>query len=116
MRHRKESIFIKYLSHLGYGVLLLFSVDIGTAWAENLEALRASGAIGESSTGYVVAREGSAQVDAQAINAKRKSIYQEKASAQGVSVDQVGKVYAKEIFSTVPVGTWIQVNGQWMRK
>lgn len=116
MRHKNKSKFIRYLLHLGCGVLLLWSVGIGTAWAEDLEALRASGAIGESSTGYVVAREGSAQADVQSINAKRKSIYQEKANAQGVSVDQVGKVYAKEIFNTVPAGTWIQVNGQWMRK
>ncbi len=116
MRHKNKSKFIRYLLHLGRGVLLLWSVGIGTAWAEDLEALRASGAIGESSTGYVVAREGSAQADVQSINAKRKSIYQEKANAQGVSVDQVGKVYAKEIFNTVPAGTWIQVNGQWMRK
>lgn len=116
MRHKNKSTVIRRLSLLGRGVLLILSVGIGTAWAENLEALRASGAIGESSTGYVVAREGSAQGDAQTINAKRQSIYQEKANAQGVSVDQVGKVYAKEIFNTVPAGTWIQVNGQWMRK
>ena len=86
------------------------------AWAGTLENLRASGAIGESATGYVVARDSAVLAEADAINAKRKTIYQEKAAVQGVSIDQVGKVYAKEIFQTVPAGTWIQVNGQWIKK
>lgn len=86
------------------------------AWAQNLEALRASGAIGERIDGYVVAREPSAQAEADAINAQRKVIYQEKAAAQGIDVEQVGKVYAEEILRKVPAGTWIQINGQWRKK
>ena len=87
-----------------------------SAWAANLEALRASGAIGERIDGYVVAREPSAQAEADAINAQRKVIYQEKAAAQGIDVEQVGKVYAEELLRKVPAGTWIQINGQWRKK
>lgn len=86
------------------------------AWAQNLEALRASGVIGERIDGYVVAREPSAQAEADAINAQRKAIYQEKAAAQGIDIEQVGKVYAEEILRKVPAGTWIQINGQWRKK
>lgn len=97
--------------------ILLALILHGTpAWADTLENLRASGAIGESYNGYVIAREPSARTEADAINAKRSAIYQEKAAAQGVDIDQVGKVYAEEIIRKVPPGTWIQINGQWKKK
>ncbi len=97
-------------------ILLLLALLASSTWAGTLEDLRASGAIGESSTGYAVARNASAQAEVDAINAKRKAIYQEKANAQGISIDQVGQVYAKEIFNNVPAGTWIHVNGNWVKK
>lgn len=95
-------------------VFLLFAATF--SWAGNLEALRASGVIGEGIDGYVVAREPSARAEADAINAQRKAIYQEKATAQGIDIGQVGKVYAEEILRKVPSGTWIQINGQWRKK
>ena len=83
--------------------LLSLALYGASAWADNLEQLRASGAIGESLSGYVVAQ--------------RRAIYQQKAAAQGVSVDQVAKVYAAEIFKKIPAGTWVQKdNGQWVQK
>ncbi len=84
--------------------------------AGTLEDLRASGAIGERYDGYAVAKEPGAQADADEINAKRRAIYQEKAAAQNVPIEQVGKVYAEEIIRKVPAGTWIQLNGQWQQK
>ncbi len=97
-------------------ILLLLSLLASSTWAGTLEDLRASGAIGESFTGYAVARNAAVQAEVDAINAKRKAIYQEKANAQGISIDQVGQVYAKEIFNNVPAGTWIHVNGNWVKK
>lgn len=100
-----------------FTALLTLSLYGISSWAANLDQLRATGAIGESVSGYVVARTPSAQTEANAINAQRRSIYQQKAAAQGVSVDQVGKVYAAEILKKVPAGTWIQKeNGQWVQK
>jgi uncharacterized protein YdbL (DUF1318 family) len=88
-----------------------------TAWAASLQDLRASGALGESASGYAVARDPSATAEVASINKKRKAVYAEKAAAQGVSIDQVGKVYAKEIFNKVPAGTWLQnEQGEWFRK
>ena len=97
-------------------ILLLGLLYAFPAWSDNLEQLRASGMIGENASGFVVARDPSIQGEVEAINAKRKAIYQEKATAQGVSPEQVGKVYASEIFKKVPTGTWIQLNGQWVKK
>ena len=88
-----------------------------TAWAGSLQDLRASGAIGESASGYAVARDPSVTAEVASINEKRKAIYGEKAATQGVSIEQVGKVYAKEIFEKVPAGTWLQnEQGQWLKK
>ena len=88
-----------------------------TAWAASLQDLRASGALGESASGYAVARDPGAKAEVASINEKRKAVYAEKAAAQGVSIDQVGKVYAKEIFNKVPAGTWLQnEQGEWFRK
>jgi hypothetical protein len=79
--------------------------------------LRASGALGESASGYAVARDPSATAGVASINEERKAVYAEKAAAQGVSIDQVGKVYAQEIIKNVPAGTWIQnEQGQWLKK
>ena len=79
--------------------------------------MRASGAIGESASGYAVARDSSATAEVASINKKRKELYAKKAAAQGVSIDQVGKVYAKQIFKKVPPGTWIQnQQGKWIKK
>lgn len=97
-------------------VFLTLALNTIQVSAETLESLRASGAIGESYDGYVIAKEPGAQADANEINAKRRLIYQEKAAAQGVAIEQVGKVYAEEIIRKVPTGTWIQLNGQWKRK
>jgi uncharacterized protein YdbL (DUF1318 family) len=88
-----------------------------TVSAGSLQDLRASGALGESANGYVVARDPNATAEVASINKKRKAVYAEKAAAQGVSIDQVGKVYAKEISKRVPAGTWIQnQQGQWLKK
>ncbi len=104
------------LARISGAILLALVLCATPAWADALEDLRASGAIGETFEGYVVAREASARAEADAINAKRKAIYQEKAAAQGIDIEQVGKVYAAEIIRKVPAGTWIQVNGQWRKK
>ena len=98
-------------------ILLMLSLGATIAWAASLQDLRASGALGESASGYVVARDPSANAEAAAINKKRKAVYAEKAAAQGVGIDQVGKVYAREILNQVPKGTWIQnEKGQWLQK
>jgi uncharacterized protein YdbL (DUF1318 family) len=99
-------------------IIVVFLLAGGiTAGAGPLQDLRASGALGESASGYVVARDPSATAEVASINKKRKAVYAEKAAAQGVSIEQVGKVYANEIFKKVPAGTWLQnEQGQWSQK
>lgn len=118
MQRTAKFIIRKPLAKISRALLLGLALASSAipARADSLEDLRASGAIGESYNGYAVAREPSARKEADEINAKRRSIYQEKAIAQGIDIEQVGKVYAEEIIRKVPPGTWIQINGQWKRK
>jgi uncharacterized protein YdbL (DUF1318 family) len=87
------------------------------ALADQLDDLRKSGAVGERYDGLLVARDASAGNFVKEVNAKRGSIYQQKATQQGVSVEEVGKVYAAEILKKAPAGTYFQrQDGSWVQK
>ena len=52
-----------------------------------------------------------------AVNAKRRAIYAERAKEQGTTADQVGRVYARQILTKAPAGTWfLKESGKWVRK
>ncbi|MEM7223280.1 MAG: YdbL family protein [Pseudomonadota bacterium] len=103
-------------------IALLFAALSMTApaFAQSLDQLRASGAIGERWDGYVVVRDpgaAGAQATATKVNAERKKLYAKRASNEGATPEQVGQVYAQQIVQQVPKGTWIlQQNGQWTQK
>ena len=86
--------------------------------AQSLDALRASGAVGEGFDGYARVRQpGGGEAVVNQVNAQRRAIYQKRSSEQGVSPDQVGRVYAREIFARAPAGTWFLLeSGAWVRK
>ncbi len=87
------------------------------ALAQSLDQLRASGAVGERFDGYAQALQSSAAGTVDQVNAKRRQIYAERAAAEGVSADQIGRVYAQQIFSKAPRGTrFLQENGAWITK
>jgi len=78
--------------------------------------LRSSGAVGERFDGLLVARENTADTRqfVEGVNAQRLKIYRERAASQGVSTEQVGRVYARQIQQSAPRGTWfLQDNGTW---
>jgi len=87
------------------------------ALAQSLDHLRASGAVGERFDGYAQALQSSAAGTVNQVNAKRSQIYADRAASEGVSPDQIGRVYAKQIFSKSPPGTkFLQENGAWITK
>ncbi len=95
---------------------VLFPVAAG---AQSLNALRASGAVGEGYDGFARVRKagGGARSVVDAVNAKRRAIYAERAKEQGTTADQVGRVYARQILSKAPAGTWfLKESGEWVRK
>lgn len=97
----------------GLAALLL----AGTAQAQSLGELRASGALGEAFDGYARARQASAQATVRQVNAKRRQIYASRAKQKGTTADQVGRVYARQIMAKAPRGTWfLEESGRWARK
>jgi uncharacterized protein len=105
---------------LGYMLVasvLCVSVISSPAWADQLDELRASGAVGEAFDGYARARDSSANGFVTELNDKRRDIYIKRAKSDGVGVEQVGRVYAAQIIQKVPAGTWIlSENGKWTQK
>ncbi len=100
-------------------VLFLLSVILplalaAPAAAQDLDALRASGAVGERYDGLAVARDSDYGALVAQVNAQRLEIYQKRAEAQNVPVDQIGRIYAKEIVQKAPKGTWFMTeDGRW---
>ena len=85
--------------------------------AQSLDQLRASGAVGERFDGFAQALQSGAAGTVDQVNAKRRQIYAERAASEGVSPDQIGRVYAKQIFAKAPRGTkFLQQNGAWIAK
>lgn len=106
-----------FLMMLGAAALAFaFATLAGPAAAQSLDQMRASGKVGERYDGYAVARDNSAQVEnfVAQVNRQRKGIYTERAQAQGVPVEQVGRVYAQQIIRSAPAGTWfLDDSGRW---
>lgn len=100
---------------------LLFAATAAVAQSRTLDAPRANGSVGERYDGYAVVRD-AAQAAAlkplvDGVNAERRKVYTQRAAAEKVPVDQIGRVYAAEIFKSAPAGTWfLQESGQWVKK
>ena len=91
------------------------------AVAASLDQYRAQGVIAERYDGLVEVRTSDAPAEArrlvEQVNQKRRQIYQSRASEQGVSAEQVGRVYATQIMEKAPAGTYFkQPNGSYVRK
>jgi len=91
-----------------------------TASAANLDRLRAEGIVAERYDGFAEMRE-SGHPDAKRVvdkvNEERRRIYRERAQEKGVSVEQVGRVYAQQIFDKLPPGAYfLRQDGSYVRK
>ena len=97
--------------------VLVLGLSGPPARAQSLDQLRASGAVGERYDGYAEALQSGAAGMVQQVNAKRRQIYQQTADKEGTSVDQIGRIYARQIFAKAPPGTkFLQENGSWVTK
>lgn len=94
----------------------LFLGLTSAAQAQSLDDLRAAGTIGERYDGLVVARDPALAGFADQVNQQRLQIYRDRAAQQGVTVEQVGEVYARQITGSAPAGTWfLDRGGNWRR-
>ena len=108
----------RFLLTLGATALLGAAIAIaGPAQAQDWKELRASGKLGERYDGFLVARDSSAAGVAGDVNKQRRELYIQRASEQGTTVDQVGRIYFQENLSRLPNGTWILLeDGSWVQK
>ncbi len=114
--HAPRRRFLSIMVALPVAAAAMFA---GAAGAQSLNELRASGAVGEGYDGFARVRKagGGAQSVVDAVNAKRRAIYAERAKEQGTTADQVGRFYARQILGKAPAGTlFLQESGQWVRK
>ncbi len=114
--HAPRRRFLSIVVALPVAAAALFPLAAG---AQSLNELRASGAVGEGYDGFARVRKagGGARSVVDAVNAKRRAIYAERAKEQGTTADQVGRVYARQILTKAPAGTWfLKESGEWGRK
>ena len=104
-------------------VMALSVLATPPAWAQArpLDAPRAAGTVGERYDGLAVVRDTSAPANVRALvdqaNAERSALYKQRAAAENITPDAVGRVYAQEIMKAAPAGTWfLQESGQWTKK
>ena len=85
-----------------------------------LDGPRAKGQVAERFDGYAMVRgKASASIRnlVNKINAQRRSLYRQKAAGRNTSEAAVGRIYARQIFSGAPGGTWfLQQSGKWVRQ
>ena len=99
--------------------LALIALPSAAFAQEDLDQMRVDGVLAESYTGFVVIRENAngAQAVADRVNAERRTIYQQRAAEQGVTPDEIGRVYAGQIINKAPAGTWFQnEDGSWIQR
>jgi hypothetical protein len=87
------------------------------AFAQSADELKRRGLAGETLQGYMVARDSSVAGRVEQINQERRQLYQQRAAQEGISMEAVAAVYAKQIIENSPPGTWYQSqSGQWVQK
>jgi uncharacterized protein YdbL (DUF1318 family) len=106
---------------MALGAALLPLVRISAAQAQDLDAARQAGFVGERPDGYI------GQVDPGApawavqlidkINAERRQRYIELAESNGTSVEAVQVVAAQKIIDRLPAGSYyMDSGGAWVQK
>jgi uncharacterized protein YdbL (DUF1318 family) len=101
--------------------LLLPACRGALAQSRTLDAPRAAGTVGERYDGYAVVHDPASAASlaplVDQVNAERRKVYAQRAASDGVPAEQVGRIYAGEIFKSAPSGTWfLQESGQWTKK
>jgi uncharacterized protein YdbL (DUF1318 family) len=90
------------------------------AMAGPLENAKSAGLVGERPDGYIAAVPGNPPAEIVAlvndINAKRLAAYTDIATKNGTSVAAVGAVTAEKLYREAPPGTYLMVDGRWVRK
>lgn len=98
---------------------LFLTLLAAPAFALDLQAARAQGAVGEELSGYVSALKPGAEVSALVaeVNGRRTQEYARISKTNGQPVDVVAKLAAAQIIGKLPAGSMYQnASGGWQQK
>jgi uncharacterized protein YdbL (DUF1318 family) len=90
------------------------------AAALDLDTAKARGLLGERPDGYVEVVDAGASAEVQAlaqdVNAKRRVAYEQVARQNGAPVADVAKIAGKKLIDGAAPGTYVKIDGKWVRK
>jgi uncharacterized protein YdbL (DUF1318 family) len=99
--------------------IMLFMVIALPAFALDLKTARLNGVAGEVDNGLLAIPPG-APVDAEeliaTINNSRRAEYAKVAAQNNLAIEVVGEMMFQKIYSRLPAGTWVKVQGRWIKK
>lgn len=106
---------------LTLAALTLLAAPAPGAWAEDLDAAKAAGWIGERPDGFLGIVNPEAPADVKKlvteINAKRKQKYAEIAKENGTAIDAVAALAGQKVIERTPAGQYVMgSDGRWKKK
>ncbi len=87
--------------------------------ALDLETARATGVAGEVDNGLLAQPPGASNEGSELItkiNNDRRAEYAKVAAANNLTLEAVGTMMSQKIYARLPAGTWVQVQGKWIKK
>ncbi len=108
----------KILVTISIAMMILTGIT-APLFALDLETARATGVAGEVDNGLLAQPPGASN-DAKElitkINNERRAEYAKVAAANNVTLDAVGTMMSQKIYARLPAGTWVQIQGKWIKK
>jgi uncharacterized protein YdbL (DUF1318 family) len=106
---------------LAIAAALLLVAAAPSARADEIDAAKAAGHIGERADGYLGVVSGSAPASAKAlvdsVNAKRRTKYAEIAKQNGTAVEAVAALMGEKLMDRTPAGQYVMgADGRWKKK
>jgi len=98
--------------------MLMMSMAAAT-FALDLQTARSSGLAGEVDNGLLAIPPGAAseaQPLIETINNSRRVEYANVAAKNNLTIEVVGGMMFQKIYTRLPAGTWVQIEGKWAKK
>ncbi|MCG8311885.1 MAG: YdbL family protein [Pseudomonadales bacterium] len=108
------------LFHILFLTIVSLTMSMG-AWALDIDDAKASGLVGETTSGYLAAVSGSPSADVKSlidnVNSKRKQKYEDIANKRKVPLQSVERLAAKKAYEKTQSGHFVQdPSGNWKKK
>jgi uncharacterized protein YdbL (DUF1318 family) len=106
---------------LAIAAILLLVANAPSAFADELDAAKTAGHVGERADGYLGVVSTSAPASAKAlvdaVNAKRRAKYAEIAKQNGTAVEAVAALMGEKLIDRAPAGQYVMgADGHWTKK